>query len=169
VTLRPPKQLLPSVYEQFRILAATKLAQENPGQTPQAATLVHEAFLRLVDTDRVTKWNSRGHFFGATAEAMRPIIVERARRKCRHKHGGGLGRVELTDVPNIKSDEEFLVPDVAVSELAFEDPEGSEVVKLMYFTGFGREEIAKLLGVSVHRVRQKWLYARAWLRLAMEK
>ncbi len=162
------EQLLPLVYEELRKLAAAKLAQEKPGQTLQATALVHEAYVRLVDTEKLQRWNSRGHFFGAAAEAMRRILVEQARRKGRDKHGGGLQRVELLDPAAGDPDHELLALDAALPRLIAEDPLAAEVVKLKYFAGLGREEITAILGVSVHEVRQKWAYARAWLRLALE-
>ena len=163
------EQLLPLVYEELRKLAAARLAQEKPGQTLQATALVHDAYLRLVDTDKPQHWNSRRHFFGAAAEAMRRILVDQARRKGRDKHGGGLRRVELADPQAPETDDELLALDAALHRLAAEDPLAAEVVKLKYFAGLGREEIAAALGQTVHEIRQKWAYARAWLRLALEK
>ena len=162
------EQLLPLVYDELRKLAAARLALEKPGQTLQATALVHDAFIRLVDADKVKHWNSRGHFFGAAAEAMRRILVEQARRKARVRHGGGLRRVELQDVAAGDRDEELLALDAALPGLAMEDAVAAEVVKLKYFAGLGREEIAAVLGRPVHEIRQKWAYARAWLRLALE-
>ena len=161
-------KLLPLVYEELRILAAARLAYEKPGQTLQATALVHDAYLRLVGVDKTEHWNSRGHFFGAAAEAMRRILVENARRKGREKHGGGMRRVDLPDVVASDPDDELLALDAALPRLAAEDPVAAEVVKLKYFAGLGREDIAAALGCSVHEVRQKWAYARAWLRLALE-
>lgn len=163
------EQLLPLVYDELRKLAANRLAQEKPGQTLQATALVHEAYLRLVDSSREQQWNSRGHFFAAAAESMRRILVEQARRKGREKHGGGRQRVELQDVPNRDPDEDLLALDAALPNLAAEDPLAAEIVKLKYFAGLGREEIAGVLEISPYMVRQKWSYARAWLRVAMEK
>ncbi len=162
------EKLLPLVYDELRKLAAAKMAQEKPGQTLQATALVHEAYVRLVDVEQARCWNNRGHFFAAAAEAMRRILVEQARRKGRDKHGGRLRRVELPDLAGGDPDDEFLALDAALPRLAAEDPLAAEVVKLKYFAGLGREEIAAVLGVSVHEVRQKWAYARAWLRLALE-
>ncbi len=162
------EQLLPLVYDELRKLAAAKLSQEKPGQTLQATALVHEAYVRLIDAEKVQRWNSQGHFFGAAAEAMRRILVEQARRKGRDKHGGGLLRAELLDPAADDPDDELLALDVALPRLAAEDPLAAEVVKLKYFAGLGRDEIAAVLGVSVHEIRQKWAYARAWLRLALE-
>ena len=162
------EQLLPLVYEELRRLATDRLRQEKPGQTLQATALVHDAYLRLVDTEKVQQWNSRGHFFAAAAEAMRRILVEDARRKARCKHGGGFRRVELQDVAVRDRDHQLLALDAALPRLAAEDPLAAEVAKLKSFAGMGREEIASTLGCTVHTVRQKWAYARAWLRLAME-
>ncbi len=163
-------QLLPVVYAELRQLAAAKLALEKPGQTLQATALVHEAYLRLIGTDTTVHWNGRSHFFGAAAEAMRRILVEQARRKHRLKHGGEWERVELSDPPAVdKDDQELLDLDAALPTLAAEDALAAEVVKLKFFAGLGRQEIAAILGLSVHQVRQKWDYARAWLRLALEK
>jgi RNA polymerase sigma factor (TIGR02999 family) len=163
-------ELLPLVYDELRKLAAARLAQEKPGQTLQATALVHDAYLRLVDNEKPLQWNCRGHFFGAAAEAMRRILVEQARHKSRVKHGGGLQRVELSDPPaDDDADQELLALDAALPQLAAEDPLAAEVVKLKYFAGLGREEISAVLGCSVHEIRQKWAYARAWLRLALEK
>ncbi len=162
------EQLLPLVYDELRKLAAARLAQEKPGQTLQATALVHDAYLRLVDVEKSPHWNNRGHFFGAAAEAMRRILVEQARRKERGKHGGGLQRVELQDVAAADSDGYLLALDAALTCLAAEDPLAAEVVKLKFFAGLGREEIAGALGCTVHEIRQKWAYARAWLRLSLE-
>jgi RNA polymerase sigma factor (TIGR02999 family) len=162
------EQLLPLVYDELRKLAAVRLANERPGQTLQATALVHEAFLRLVDVDNVHHWNSRGHFFGAAAEAMRRILVEQARRKGRAKHGGDLQRVEWWDPMADDSKDELLALDEALPRLAAEDSLAAEIVKLKYFVGLSRDEMASILGITVHEVRQKWNYARAWLRLALE-
>lgn len=162
------EQLLPLVYDELRKLASARLAHEKPGQTLQATALVHDAYLRLVDVEKAQHWNSRGHFFGAAAEAMRRILVENARRKGRDKHGAGMRKVELRDVAASDRDEELLALDAALPSLAAEDALAAEVVKLKYFAGLGREDIAATLGCSVHEVRQKWAYARAWLRLALE-
>ncbi len=162
------KQLLPLVYDELRQMAAGQMAQERPGQTLQATALVHEAYLRLVGKDGAVTFANRRHFFGAAAEAMRRILVDRARRKGRDKHGGGLRRVELQDPAAGESDDELLALDAALPRLAAEDPLAAEIVQLKCFAGLGREEIALTLGCTVHKVRQKWAYARAWLRLALE-
>lgn len=163
------EQLLPLVYEELRKLAAAKMASERPGQTLQATALVHDAYLRLVDPAKLQRWNSRGHFFGAAAEAMRRILVEQVRHKGREKHGGGLRRIELPDISAPNPDEMLMALDAALPCLSLEDSTAAEVVKLKYFIGLSREEIAQILGMTVHEVRQKWAYARAWLRIEMEK
>ncbi len=162
------EQLLPLVYDELRKLAAVKMASEQPGQTLQATALVHDAYLRLVDQAKVQRWNSRGHFFGAAAEAMRRILVEKARHKGRKKHGGGLQQIELPDITAPSHDDMLMALDAALPGLVEEDSTAAEVVKLKYFVGLSREEIAQIMGMTVHEVRQKWAYARAWLRLEME-
>jgi RNA polymerase sigma factor (TIGR02999 family) len=159
-------QLLPLVYEELRRLAAARLAQEKPGQTLQATALVHEAYLRLVDGDQARRWDSRGHFFAAAAEAMRRILVENARRKKRGKHGGGLKRVDLdsADLVCQTSPDELLVVDDALNKLAAEDAEAAQLVKLRYFTGLSVEEAGALLGLARSTAYELWAYARAWLR-----
>lgn len=161
-------QLLPLVYAELRKLAAAKLAQEKPGQTLQATALVHEAFLRLVGSGGQATFDNRRHFFGAAAEAMRRLLVDQARRKGRDKHGGAIQRVELQEPAARQTDEELLALDAALARLAHEDPVAAEVIKLKYFAGLGREEIAAALGKSVHEVRRIWTYARAWLKVALE-
>ena len=163
------EQLLPLVYEELRKLAAARLANEKPGQTLQATALVHDAYIRLIDVEKAQHWNSRGHFFAAAAEAMRRILVETARRKGRDKHGGGHQRVELQDVASDDRDDELLALDELLPRLAVEDALAADVVKLKYFAGLSRVDIATILGCTVHEIRQKWAYARAWLRLALEK
>jgi RNA polymerase sigma factor (TIGR02999 family) len=157
-------QLLPLVYEELRKLAGAKLANENPGQTLQATALVHEAYLKLVDLEKAQHWNSRGHFFGAAAEAMRRILVEQARRKDRIKHGGEFQRVALGEYASPQSDDRLVALDAALAQLAEEDPTAAKVAELRYFAGLGHEQVAETLGVSVYKARQKWTYARAWLR-----
>ncbi len=162
------EKLLPLVYDELRQMAGAQLAQERPGQTLQATALVHDAYLRLVGKEGAATFANRRHFFGAAAEAMRRILVDQARRKRRDKHGGGLRRVELRDAAARESDDELLGLDAALPRLADDDLLAAEIVKLKYFAGLGREEIAATLGCTVHEVRQKWNYARAWLRLALE-
>jgi RNA polymerase sigma factor (TIGR02999 family) len=161
---RAAEHLLQLVYDELRKLAAQKLAQEQPGQTLEATALVHEAYLRLVDVEKAQHWNSCGHFFAAAAEAMRRILVERARRKRRVKHGGGLRRIRTPDhaAPAVKDD--LLALDEALTLLATEDPVAAKVVELRHFAGFGHEAVARTLGITVYQARQKWTYARAWLR-----
>lgn len=157
-------ELLPLVYDELRKLAAARLADEKPGQTLQATALVHEVYLRLVGDQQ---FDHRGHFFAAAAEAMRRILVEAARRKKRHKHGGERPRVELIDVASRNPDDRLLALDDALTRLAIEDPLAARVVELRHFTGAGHQAIATALGMTVYAVRQKWTYARAWLRAAM--
>src|SRR5207248_196087 len=159
------EQLLPLVYDELRKLAAQKLAQEKPGQTLQATALVHEAYLRLVDQERAQRWDSRGHFFAAAAEAMRRLLVESARRKRRLKHGGGRAReLELVDITGPERSERLLALDEALDHLAAANPRAAELVKLRYFAGFSNAEAASLLGISPRKADQVWAYARAWLR-----
>ena len=158
------EQLLPLVYEELRKLAAAKLAKENPGQTLQATALVHDAFVRLVDVQQRQQWNSRGHFFAAAAEAMRRILVEKARRKQQSKQGGGWQRHQLTDFPAPDAEDRLLALDAALTGLASEDPLAARVVELRHFAGLGHEDVAAALGITVYQARQKWTYARAWLR-----
>jgi RNA polymerase sigma factor (TIGR02999 family) len=162
---RAAEQLLPLVYEELRKLAAQKLAQEKPGQTLEATALVHEAYVRLVDVDRVQKWNSRGHFFAAAAEAMRRILIEIARRKQSQKHGGGLERQELDalDLATPESPENVLALDEAIEKLAKQDRAAAEVVRLRFFAGLPLTEVANLLGISSRSADRLWAYARAWL------
>jgi RNA polymerase sigma factor (TIGR02999 family) len=161
------EQLLPLVYNELRRLAAQKLAQESPGQTLQATALVHEAYLRLVDMESPQNWNSRGHFFAAAAEAMRRILVENARRRARIKHGGQWRRLAVADLADEDEDLRIVALDEALTRLATEDPRAAKVVELHHFAGLSHELVAETLGVTVYEARQKWSYARAWLRDAM--
>ena len=159
------EQLLPLVYDELRKLAAAKMAQENPGQTLQATGLVHEAYVRLVDNDKAQHWNSRGHFFAAAAEAMRRILVDNARRKCRPKHGGDKQRIALDEalaVAEMPSDE-ILALDEALTRLCEQDHVLANLVKLKYFAGLTIDEVAGVLDVSPRKVDRLWAYARAWL------
>jgi RNA polymerase sigma factor (TIGR02999 family) len=143
-------QLLPLVYEELRKLAAQKMAQEKPDQTLQATALVHEAYLRLVDTEKVQHWNSRGHFFAAAAEAMRRILVENCRRKRRHKHGGDHRRVDLDEAVLLASapQDSLLDLDEALTRLEAIDPLAASLVKLRYFSGLTMAQTAEALGIS---------------------
>jgi len=159
------KHLLPMVYEALRNLAVSKLAQEPPGQTLQATDLVHEAYVRLVSSDDEQKWNHRGHFFAAAAEAMRRILVEKARRKQRVKHGGEHNRIELDDdrlVCSVPS-EQIVAIDEALERFALEEPEKAQLVKLRFFAGLSLEEAAEVLAISRATASRHWTYARAWL------
>jgi RNA polymerase sigma factor (TIGR02999 family) len=162
------EQLLPLVYDELRKLAAQRLAQEKPGQTLQATALVHEAYLRLVDTGKVQHWNSRGHFFAAAAEAMRRILVETARRKRRPKHGGGRQRVALDEsLPSADPGDDLLAIDEALNRLAAQEPVKAELVKLRYFAGLSLEEAAACLSISPATAKRYWAVARAWLFAAL--
>ena len=158
-------QLLQLVYEELRKLAGAKLAQEKPGQTLQATALVHEAYIRLVDVDKAQRWNSRGHFFAAAAEAMRRILIEHARRKRELRHGGGLHRVDLDRAAPVTnaSPEQLIALDDALSQLDQDDPHAAQVFKLRYFAGLSVERAAESLGISRATAYRQWTFARAWL------
>jgi RNA polymerase sigma factor (TIGR02999 family) len=162
---RAAEQLLPLVYDELRKLAAHKLAHERPGQTLQATALVHEAYLRLVEGNEAQRWESRGHFFVAAAEAMRRILIEDARRKRADRHGGGRRRVELNDadVETPAGSADLLELDDMLSVLAREDPDAAQVVKLRLYAGLSVEEAGEVLGISRSGAYQQWTYARAWL------
>jgi RNA polymerase sigma factor (TIGR02999 family) len=164
--LAAAEQLLPVVYEELRKLAAHRLAHEKPGQTIQATALVHEAYARLVDgTPGARRWESRGHFFGAAAEAMRRILVENARRKNRLKRGGEYDRQDL-DVAGIAAPEpleDLLALDEALTKLAATDKPSSDLIQLRYFAGLTLPEAAQTLGISPRTADRMWAYARAWL------
>jgi RNA polymerase sigma factor (TIGR02999 family) len=159
------QQLLPLVYQELRRLAAQKLAQEKPGQTLEATGLVHEAYLRLVDADEAQTWNSRGHFFAAAAEAMRRILIERARHKRSERGGGTYRRCPLSDedLMEMPAHHEIIDLDEALSKLASADPKAAELVKLRVFAGMTIDEIAAVQGISPRTVKRNWAYARAWL------
>jgi RNA polymerase sigma factor (TIGR02999 family) len=171
------EELLPLVYEELRKLAAHKMDQEKPGQTLEATALVHEAYLRLVirptgeGATQEQSWNSRGHFFAAAAEAMRRILVERARHKRSVKAGGDVlkVRVELSEVELAVggAEEDLLDLDAALDKLAKTDVRKAELVKLRYFAGLSNEEAAKALGISPSTADNDWAYARSWLRLEL--
>ncbi|HVC97446.1 MAG TPA: ECF-type sigma factor [Pirellulales bacterium] len=164
-------QLLPLVYDELRKLAAHKLAQEKPGQTLDATSLVHEAYLRLVDTDRVLRWDCRGHFFHAAAEAMRRILINRARDKNCLKRGGGWKRVDLDSLAAVvdASDDDLLAIDDALERLAVENRHCAELVKLRFFAGLTLEEAAASLGLARRTADRYWAFARAWLYEALSE
>lgn len=161
--------LLPFVYDELRKLAAARLAAESPDQTLQPTALVHEAYLRLIGPADGLRWENRGHFFAAAAEAMRRILVDAARRKRTHKHGGQHRRVELPDLPAEAAviDDQLLALDEALTRFAVEDPVASRVVELRHFAGLSIEEAAESLGLSRATAYRHWTYARAWLRDAV--
>jgi RNA polymerase sigma factor (TIGR02999 family) len=159
-------RLLPLVYEELRKLAAARMAEEAPGNTLDATALVHEAYLRLVGPADAARWDSRGHFFAAAAEAMRRILVEAARRKQREKHGGGRQRIALgaaqPAAPGPRDD--LVALDAALTRLEAEDPQAAKLVELRHFTGLSVTEAALTLGISPRTADRVWLFARAWLR-----
>jgi RNA polymerase sigma factor (TIGR02999 family) len=164
------EQLLPLVYDELRKLASAKLVQEKPGQTLQATALVHEAYLRLTDTEKTLEWNSRGHFFAAAAEAMRRILVERARHKRSLKAGGDRHRQDLADIEPAVAEPsvDLLALNDVLEELEKHDPRKAELVKLRYFAGLTIEQAAQALGISTSTADNDWAYARCWLRVEMQ-
>ncbi|MEA3133665.1 MAG: hypothetical protein QOG17_1511 [Gammaproteobacteria bacterium] len=158
------EKLLPLVYADLRRLAAARMAQEMSGQTLQPTALVHEAWLRLVN-DRDRTWQNRAHFFGAAAEAMRRILIERARQRSRLKHGGGQARLNIEDLELAQTtpDDKVLLVDEALARLKVEDPELERLVVLKFFGGLSREEIAEIMGLAPRTLDREWAYARAWL------
>jgi len=168
---RAVDRLLPAVYQELRQLAAHKLSHERPGQTLQATALVHEAYLRLVGASSQS-FKSRAYFFGAAAEAMRRILIEHARRKKSPKGGGRQQRVELEEVilpQQTMTLDDLLTLDEALLKLAQKDENKAELVKLRYFAGLTGKETAQILGISQSTADEHWAYARAWLRVEMEK
>lgn len=159
------EQLLPLVYDELRKLAAQRLAQEKPGQTLEATALVHEAYLRLVDVEKVQQWHSRGHFFAAAAEAMRRILVDNARRKQSKKRGGDCLRLDCDQLAAGTSEriDDVLDIDAALVGLANADPQAAELVKLRYFAGLSIPQAAAALAISPRNADFLWAYARAWL------
>ena len=158
------ERLLPLVYAELRRLAAARMSHEMAGQTLQPTALVHEAWLRLVkDGDRT--WQNRGHFFGAAAEAMRRILIERARHRSRLKHGGGQARLNIEDLELAETtpDDKVLLVDEALARLKQEDPELERIVVLKFFGGMSNSEIAETLGIANRTLDRQWAYARAWL------
>jgi RNA polymerase sigma factor (TIGR02999 family) len=158
------ERLLPLVYEDLRRLAIARMAHEMPGQTLQPTALVHEAWLRLAaDGDRT--WQNRAHFFAAAAEAMRRILIEKARRKSRLKHGGGQARLDVEDLElaDATPDDKLLLINEALESLAAHDPESARVVVLKFFGGLTRQELAESLNISERMADRQWAYAKAWL------
>jgi RNA polymerase sigma factor (TIGR02999 family) len=162
------EQLLPLVYEELRRLAAQRVALEKPGQTLQATALVHEAYLRLVGGDVQPRWDGRGHFFAAAAEAMRRILIDQARRRKSEKAGGQMRRVDLNDDASIaatddQDPDDLLALDEALRQFEIEDPLKARLVKLRYFAGLTLPDAAAALGISLATAKRHWVYARAWL------
>lgn len=165
-------RLLPLVYDELRRLAAAKLARERPGQTLQATALVHEAYLRLTDSETRERWNGRGHFFAASAEAMRRILVENARHKQTAKRGGGWKKIEDAEfaVGEVGSDahDDLLTLDEALTALERVYPEKAKIVKLRFFAGLTIPDAADAVGVSRATAERHWTFARAWLKTRMK-
>jgi len=161
---RASEELLPLVYEELRRLAAARMARESAGHTLQPTALVHEAWMRLV-SDKDRTWNNRAYFFAAAAEAMRRILVEHARRKSRLKHGGGQERVDIADLElaGAAPDENILLVNDALEQLALEHPERAQVVVLKYFGGLTNKEVAETLGIAERTVNRHWVCSQAWL------
>jgi RNA polymerase sigma factor (TIGR02999 family) len=159
---RAGEELLPLVYAELRQLARAKMAREQPGQTLQPTALVHEAWLKLGDQ----RFENRAHFFAATAEAMRRILIDRARRRLAAKHGAGAEHVDVHEIEisaPVERDDELLAIHDALTALEAHDARKAELVKLRYFAGLGFEEAAEILGISVATAKRDWTYARAWL------
>lgn len=163
-------QLLPLVYNELRKLASHRLSQEKPGQTLQATALVHDAYIRLVDVEKAQHWNSRGHFFAAAAEAMRRILVERARRKAGPKHGEGRVHLKLDEALDVAAHggDDLLAVSDALTDLAEESPAKAELVKLRYFAGLTHQDAARVLGISRATADRYWAYAKAFLYAALQ-
>ena len=159
-------ELLPLVYAELRRLAAAKMSREQPGQTLQPTALVHEAWLRLVDADGQARFENRAHFFSAAAEAMRRILIERARRKLAVRHGGGQERLDVDEIEiaaPVQNDDELLAVSDALDKFATEDRAKAELVKLRYFAGLTIEETAIALNTSPMTIKRLWRTARLWL------
>ncbi len=158
-------KLLPLVYDELRKLAGAKMVMEKPGQTLQATALVHDAYIRLVDVEKAQHWNSRGHFFAAAAEAMRRILVERARQKKSLKQGGQWQKLDLQldGICDTSEREDLLAIDAALNKLSVQNPAAAKLVVMRYFSGLSAEESAAALGVSTRTAQRYWIYAKAWL------
>jgi RNA polymerase sigma factor (TIGR02999 family) len=167
---RAAEQLLPLVYDELRKLAASRMAHEQPGQTLSATALVHEAWLRLVPPGREIRWDGRGHFFAAAAEAMRRILIDRARHRNSLKAGGGQPRLDVNevDVAEPENEVDLLALDEALQKLERKHPRKAQLVKLRYFAGLTVSEAAATLGISVSTAENDWAYARGWLKLELD-
>jgi len=166
------EDLLPIVYGELRRLAAQRMSREQPDQTLQPTALVHEAYLRLVDVEKAQHWRSRGHFFGAAAEAMRRILIERARQRDAKKYGGGRQRVELDAAGAAATPrplDDVLALDEALERLEKTDAVSAKLVNLRYFAGLSMPQAAEALGLSLRTAERTWLYARTWLLRAMSR
>ncbi len=162
--------LLPLIYSDLKRLAASRMASEKPGQTLQPTALVHEAYLRIVRDSFHQTWDSRAHFFAAASEAMRRILVESARRKSARKRGGDIARVDL-EVDELElpmESDQLIALDQALDRLTTSNPEIAQLVRLRFFAGLNMEEAADILGTSVRTAHRQWLYAKAFLRSAMD-
>ena len=170
--IRAVDELFPLVYQELRQLAAQRMSREKPGQTLQATALVHEAYLRLVGGEE-QHWSGRGHFFSAAAEAMRRILIEKARRKQSLKHGGNRKRLDLNEAVLIDDEdtpsEDLIALDEALEKLSQKDKVKAELVKLRYFAGLTIEQAANILGISRSTADEHWAYARSWLRMEIAK
>ena len=168
---RAAEELLPLVYEELRRLAAGRMAQEKANHTLQPTALVHEAWLRLTGGGQAGKWNSQAHFFGAAAEAMRRILIERARQKAAVKRGAGWERVDLekVDIAADANNDTLLFVNEAIEKLHGEDAKAAELVKLRFFGGLTLEEAGEVLGFSERTAKRCWAFARAWLYAEMRK
>ncbi len=165
------ERLLPLVYEQLRNLAAQRLAEEQPGQTLQATALVHEAYLRLVGAEHGQRWDSRGNFFAAAAEAMRRLLIDSARRKKAQKHGGGWHRLDVLDTALAvdSAGDDLLAVDEALLHLAAQEPLIAKLVELRFFAGLTLQQTADVLNISLRTANRHWTYARAWLRRELDR
>jgi RNA polymerase sigma factor (TIGR02999 family) len=164
-------RLLPLVYDELRKLAAQRLSQERPGQTLDATALVHEAYLRLVDAEQAQRWDSRGHFFAAAAEAMRRLLIDNARRKSADKHGGGWHRLDVVDLElGVDSaGDDLLAVNDALSRLGAQAPVIAKLVELRFFAGLTLAQAAEVLNISLRTANRHWTYARAWLRRELDR
>lgn len=165
------EDLLPLIYAELRQLAANRLARERPDHTLQATALVHEAYLRLIDSEPGRSWDGRGHFFAAAAEAMRRVLVDSARRKNSQKRGGGWGQLDIDrlDIAANKKADELLAVDAAIAEFERVEPDKAQLVKLRFYAGMSIPEAAEILGISVATANRRWIYAKAFLQQKLEE